>query len=219
MRLPQPQQAVRSRTPALPLLLQAMVVMHAEHPERSIAPLQQALAIEPASAFVYEKLTIAYLASDRVGQAEGALARGLRQAPGDPGLNLLAGQLALEARRFGDAIVALRQSMLDNTLVTTAAPLYVEALLWQGNVRQAHATCRELLHSRPADANLALTLAGILKTTSSFPWRRKPTGTPAPSVPRNVKPRLGRYASNSCSAIAPVRCVLCYLFWRTIPTK
>ena len=161
--LPDATQAMRARVPALPSLLTALVAVHGAHVDRSLAPLQKALQAEPHSAFIHEKLAVALLASDHPSQAETVLARGLQQSPTDAGLNLLAGQVAMEARRFGDAVVALRQSMLDEASVSVAAPLYVEALLWQGNHRQALATAHEQLLSHPADADLALTLAGILE--------------------------------------------------------
>ncbi len=163
MSLPSSAQQVHAHMPALPFLLTALVAVHGAHVDRSLEPLQKALQAEPGSAFIHEKLALALLATDHPSQAEAVLGRGLRMSPTDAGLNLLAGQVAMEARRFGDAVVALRQSMLDATTVASAAPLYIEALLWQGNSRQAVATAHELLLNHPADADLALTLAGILE--------------------------------------------------------
>ncbi|HET6344248.1 MAG TPA: hypothetical protein VFH51_04905, partial [Myxococcota bacterium] len=148
---------------ALAHVLRAQYLLHTEHLDESIDELRLARLYDEHSPYLEERLAMAFLATDHLEDAQRILAAALGEAPDDAGLNEVAGQLALDDWRYADAARSLEKALGDAELLDSAAPAFVDALLWQGRRADALARVAALLDAHAGDADLALSLAAMLE--------------------------------------------------------
>ena len=144
-------------------LMRALYLLHTEQLETSVAELQLALMYDGHSPFLHEKLASTYLVTDQAEAADTVLHKGLHDAPHDPGLNLLAGQLALEDWHYKEAVDFLQHALTDEGLLPVAVGPYLDALLWSGETALALRRAQDLMDAHPADGTLCVAVAGSLE--------------------------------------------------------
>ncbi|MEE8409523.1 MAG: tetratricopeptide repeat protein [Myxococcota bacterium] len=154
---------VRLEPAGLTHLLRGLYFLHNGHPGAAVPHLRLALMYDGDSAFIHERLSRAWGSTGRADRARQSLDAGLRNEPHDPWLNLLAGKLALDERRFEAAVSHLGHALTVEETVTRAGPRLVEALLWLGRVDDAERSAADLMARKLADADLARGLATTLE--------------------------------------------------------
>lgn len=144
-------------------LLRGLYLLHTDQLETSVAELRLALMYDGHSPYLHERLASAYLMTEQADAAAEMLRKGLHDAPQDSGLNLLAGQLALEDWHYDDAMGHLEHALDDPALLSMAAGPYLDALLWGGHAERALARAQSLMEEHPADVDLCVAVAGALE--------------------------------------------------------
>lgn len=144
-------------------LLRGLYFVAGNHPSAAIPHLRLALVYDEESAFVYERLSMAWGSAGEEAAAIATLAAGLRRAPEDPDLNFLAGQLQIRERDHAAAAQHLRVALRSERTLPRAGPLLVDALLWLGRREEAVSTAHQLLVGQPGEPGLALALAAVLE--------------------------------------------------------
>jgi len=111
-------------------LLRGLYFASEGHAAAAIPHLRLAQMYDPNSAFIDERLSDAWSASGDEAHARAVLAEGLRKNPEAAGLNLIAGRLRANEQRFADAKAHFARAFAADTVLSAAAPGYVDALLW-----------------------------------------------------------------------------------------
>ena len=144
-------------------ILRGLYDLRGERYVQAIRALNLAQIYMPDAPFLHEKLAWAWIESGHPDAAETVVREGLDVAPTDPGLNFLAGQIALDANNRRAAIGPLSLAQKRSDLRGPAASAYIDALLWLGRPRAANAAVTTLLDEQGEDADLALALGQVLE--------------------------------------------------------
>lgn len=144
-------------------LMRGLHFINSGKAEEAIPHLRLALMYDRSSPFIHRRLSLAWGASGRRDKAVEVLHEGLQQAPQDPELNLLAGQVALEEGDYPRALQHLTVAANAERTAAQAGPALVDAMLWLGKSQAAEKRARALRKMAPQDLELVLGLAGILE--------------------------------------------------------
>ena len=193
-------------------VLRGLHFFAAGHPAAAVPDLHMALAGDPDSPFLHERLSLAWAASGESGPGLAVLQDGLARAPFAPGLNLLAGEFASSEGRFREAANALERAVGDDTLLVRVGPELLDTLLWIHDDPRAEARALELARRAPGDAGFAFALGSVLeehgKLTAALDLyrqarRQRPSDIASALGEARLLGLLGRY-HDAAQAIVPL---------------
>lgn len=153
----------RVSAPGLTHLMRGLTFLSSARPSAAIPHLRLALMYDHDSAFIHERLSFAWGASGERNRAKQLIDAGLAKNPQAPGLNRLAGHLALQARDYEHAVEYLGIATESDDEAAVAGPMLVAAQLWRSETDAAERLALDLLERMPLDLTVALRVAGILE--------------------------------------------------------